>query len=271
MLEKILQKLDQIPLLPQNIHRLIDIVNDPRADTSELVKVVEQDPSLAMQALHLCNSAYYSLPVQVTSVSHAVRFLGMDTVAGLAMAAYFQSMTPIRGSIKENPWLEGLKDHLLFTAQLSEYLAKSARCILAPATIFTAGLLHDVGKLVLSKLSPTVAMDVHNYAEENESTLLEAEQEVLGADHAAVGYQLAIKWQLPEVLMETIRFHHDPFAGESDQTLYVFLANKIAAIPHDENHLKELIETSEILTVSKKLGFTTKEILGFLKNKLIEE
>ena len=270
MIEKILKKLDQIPLLPQNIQNLIEIINNPDADSSELVKIVEQDPALAMQALHLCNSAYYSLPVQVTSVAHAVRFLGIDTVAGLAMAAYFQAMAPSQTNRKENPWLKGLKDHLLSTAQLSELLSKAAGQSAAPATLFTAGLLHDVGKIVLSKLANEVAEKVYHYAEGKGVPLFKAEQEIIGTDHAAVGYQLAIKWQLPNVLMEAIRYHHDPLAGQYNQTLYVFLANKIDAAPPDENQLKPLLETSEMLMVSKALGITTTEILKVIKNKTKE-
>ena len=92
MIEQIQHALEQIPLLPNNITKLMTIVNDPKADSADLIKIVEQDPALSMQTLHICNSAYYSLPVEITSVSHAIRFLGIDTVAGLAMAAYLQGL-----------------------------------------------------------------------------------------------------------------------------------------------------------------------------------
>lgn len=260
MIKKILNRVDQIPLLPQNIQKLIAIVNNPKTSASALVKIVEMDPTLSMQCLHLCNSAYYSLPVEVTSVAHAVRFLGMDTIAGLAMAAYFQSLIPTRGGNQDNPWLKGLKDHLLKTAHLAEMLAKEAGRIVSPATLFTAGLLHDVGKLVFSRLDMKVAQEVFRHAEKNELTTIEAEQEILGTNHAVVGHQLAIRWQLPELLMEVIRYHHDPFGGEYHHTFYVFLANEIAGIHLEESLLSTLLNSPNVLSASREIGLSTEKI-----------
>jgi putative nucleotidyltransferase with HDIG domain len=266
MISRILKKIDQIPFLPQNIQQLMAIVNNPQASTSELVKIVEQDPALVMQSLHLCNSAYYSLPVQVTSVAHAVRFLGMDTVAGLAMAAYFQSLLPAGNNRTETDWLSGLKDHLLTTAQLSEVFARAAGSSVAPATIFTAGLLHDVGKLVFSKLEPAVAQDVYHHAAANNTPLIMAEQEILGTDHAAVGWQLATRWRLPDVLMDAIRYHHDPFSSDYTHTLYVFMANKIARTGCDEHLIGTLTDTPEFSKVSQELGLSAERIREILKS-----
>lgn len=264
MINKILKKIDQVPLLPQNIQQLMAIVNNPQASTTELVTIVEQDPALAMQSLHLCNSAYYSLPVQVTSVTHAVRFLGMDTVAGLAMAAYFQSLLPSRSNRPEGHWLKGLKDHLLMTAQLSETLAKAAGSRVAPATLFTAGLLHDMGKLVFSKLDPKVGQDVYHHATANNLPLIVAEQEMMGTDHAAVGWQMAIRWRLPDVLMDAIRYHHDPFSSEYTHTLYVFMANKIANTVSDNRPFDPLLNTPEIIPVCQEMGLSTEQIMALL-------
>lgn len=243
------------------------IVNNPQASTAMLVKIVEQDPALVMQSLHLCNSAYYSLPVQVTSISHAVRFLGMDTVAGLAMAAYFQSLLPSRSNRPESPWLKGLKNHLLTTAQLSEILAKTSENRVAPATLFTAGLLHDVGKLVFSKLETTVAEEVFHHAATNNLPLVAAEQEIMGTDHAAVGWQLAIRWRLPDVLMDAIRYHHDPFSSEYTHTLYVFIANQIAGFPNDDRLVEALFSDPDFITASQELGLSPAHIRGVLETQ----
>lgn len=238
------------------------IVNDPQSESAELVRIVEQDPALAMQSLHLCNSAYYSLPVEVTSVTHAVRFLGMDTVAGLAMAAYFQALMPSRGPHNESPWLSGLKDHLLVTAQWAEALAQAAGSIVAPATLFTAGLLHDTGKLVLSTLDSIIGREVYHHMETNDVTLIEAEQELLDTDHAEIGCHLAIRWQLPDVLADAIKYHHDPFASEYDQTLYVFLANTIANSARDKHTSDLLSVDTDFRRASEELGFSVTQIIG---------
>jgi putative nucleotidyltransferase with HDIG domain len=258
-----LKRIDQIPPLPQSIHQLVAIVNNPKAETAELVAIVEQDPVLAMQLLHLCNSAYYSLPVVVSSIAHAVRFLGMDTVAGLAMAAYFQGMASSgKGG---SPWLKGLKEHLLKTAYLSEILAKAGGKSVAPATLFTAGLLHDIGKLVFAKLDPQMAQQVRDCAREKEVSLFEAEQEVLGTNHAEIGYRLGMKWKLPGMLLEAIRYHHEPFNGEYEHPFYVSLANLLANLPSDEEAIRNRLGSPAIQPVAQELGFTPDHLLEVLK------
>lgn len=270
MIHNILKKIDQIPLLPQNIHQLMAIVNDPKSSAAELVKIVEQDPALVMQSLHLCNSAFYSLPIEVTSISHAVRYLGMDTVAGLAMAAYFQSLLPARENRTINPWVRGLKDHLLATAQLSEMLAKNTNGKIPPSTLFTAGLLHDIGKLVFSKLENRVAQEVYQRAEAENLSLNLAEQEVLGTDHTAVGWQLAIRWRLPDVLMDAIRYHHDPFSSEYVQTFYVYMANRMANAAKNDPLLLDLFKQPEFLSVIEEVGSTSDQLLKVMSEWTVQ-
>jgi HD-like signal output (HDOD) protein len=166
VVEQIERNISRVAPLPSNIRRIMGIVNDEEADMAQLAKVVEEDPTLTMQALNLCNSAYYSLPVQVNSVAQAVRFLGTETVGGLAMAAYFRGMMRF-GNKESNPWLDGAGNHLLTTGQIAEKLSRSAGGIVSPSTAFTAGMLHDVGKLVFSKLDNIHALEVGDLVRTN--------------------------------------------------------------------------------------------------------
>jgi putative nucleotidyltransferase with HDIG domain len=224
VVDKIQKNISRVAPLPANIRRIMSIVNDEDADMTQLAKVVEEDPTLTMQALNLCNSAYYALPVQVNSVSHAVRFLGTEAVGGLAMAAYFRGLVRLKGN-KTNPWLEGAGNHLLMTGQISEKLARSAGGLISPSTVFTAGLLHDVGKLVFSKLDEVYALEVRDLVESGGMHAVDAEKQILGMDHAEAGALLAEHWKIPEEIVDAIRNHHNPLSMESISTSYIYLAD----------------------------------------------
>ena len=259
MIEQIQHALEQIPLLPSNITKLMTIVNDPKADSADLIKIVEQDPALSMQTLHICNSAYYSLPVEITSVSHAIRFLGIDTVAGLAMAAYLQGLIRLPKTKQINPWLNGIKKHLLATAQLSELISRETGRGVSPATAFTSGFLHDIGKLVFSVLDIDIAVEVFDRVNGNGLKLHEAEQEVLQMDHADAGASLAERWCMPEVILDVIRHHHIPFSGEYHLTLYVSLSDTMAHLSHEKKDISELFEYRDALDAMKEINLTEEQ------------
>jgi putative nucleotidyltransferase with HDIG domain len=270
--DEILKHIDQVPLLPTNIRRIMAIVDDPRADMAMLAKVVEEDPTLAMQALKLCNSAYYSLPVEVASISHAVRFLGTETVGGLAMASYFQGIMQL-GKRKANPWLRDAGRHMLSTARIAEKLARMAEGGMPPPTAFTAGLLHDVGKLVFSRLDPELAEKVHELVGGEGLALIDAEGEILGMDHAEVGARLCEKWDMPEIITEAVRDHHVPLSGKFISTQYVYIANSLYYAIVQDDDLEVLARDRDVETVLAEAGLTFAQLqhalLNFKETKLI--
>jgi putative nucleotidyltransferase with HDIG domain len=257
--DEIMDSIGQIPMLPTTIQRIMTIVNDPQADMNMLARVVEEDPTLAMQALRLCNSAYYSLPVEVTSITHAVRFLGTDTVGGLAMAAHFQGLMQ-SGRKKTNPWLRGAEKHLLTTGQIAEKLARIGGGIVSPATAFTAGLLHDVGKLVFSKLDSVYVDKVYNLVREKGAALIDAEGEILGMDHAEVGALLSEKWELPKIISEAVRHHHSPRSAEFVSTLYVYLANELFYIIDRNEDVDAFCHQPDIEKIIEDAGLTIDQL-----------
>jgi putative nucleotidyltransferase with HDIG domain len=218
--------MERVHVLPRNMERLFHLLNDPMASLDELAAIVNQDPTLATQTLHLCNSAYYSFPVEITSVSRAVKLIGIKTAAGLVMAAYFQGLLEPKG-LSGSVWLRGAKDHVLATAQMAEYLVRKTALKESPGTAFTGGLLHDLGKLVLSQLPSEIARGVASRMDEQGVSLLEAEQALLGTDHSEVGYHLAECWKVPAVIAESIRYHHMPMLGQYVSTVIVHMANSL--------------------------------------------
>jgi putative nucleotidyltransferase with HDIG domain len=264
VVDKIMKNIDKVAPLPSNIRRIMDIVNDSDADMKELAKVVEEDPTLTMQAINLCNSAYYSLPVEVNSVAHAVRFLGMETVGGLAMAAYFRGMMHL-GAKKSNPWLEGAGSHLLMTGQIAEKLSRSAGGLVSPATVFTAGILHDVGKLVFSKLDDIYALEVRDLVKTGRMQAVDAEREILGMDHAEAGARLAEHWKVSATIVDAIRHHHDPLSMESISTSYVFLSDRLFYLIKEGRDLDDFMIQSGNYQAMEVAGLARENIKATLE------
>lgn len=262
--DKIARALERVTLLPHNVEMLFRVLNDPTANAEDLAAIVNQDPMLAMQALHLCNSAYYSLPVEVTSVLHAIMLLGVDTIAGLAMAAYFQGLLDQPKRSPGNPWLKETKDHILETAQFSEYLVKETSSEESPSTAFTAGLLHDIGKLALSGLPSDLAHKVRDRIETDDIPLFEAEQKILGIDHAEVGWLLAQRWKVPEIIEDAIRYHHRPFSSGYVLSSLIYLSNTLvhAMVNGEEKSKMSLSQTT--LDVLQELDLSEKDALSLM-------
>jgi len=261
VVDQIMKNIKKVAPLPSNIRRIMDIVNDAESDMMQLAKVVEEDPTLTMQAINICNSAYYSLPVEVNSVAHAVRYLGMETVGGLAMAAYFRGMMHLGGN-KSNPWLEGAGNHLLMTGQIAEKLSRSAGGLVSPSTVFTAGILHDVGKLVFSKLDDIYAMEVRDLVQTGKMPAVDAEKQVLGMDHAEAGAHLAKHWKVSEVIIDAIRNHHNPLEMESISTSYIFLSDRLFYLIKQEGDLESFFIQSA--------NFQAMEVAG-LSRDIVQE
>jgi putative nucleotidyltransferase with HDIG domain len=266
MSEVVDQALQTVAPLPDNIQRLIEMINDPRTGSDDIATIVHQDPVLATKALHLCNSVYYSLPVEVTSIYQAVKFLGMDMITGLAMAAYFQNQLQPSRKDADNPWLKGTRSHIMSTAQFTEYfvreMCRSDDDSLALA--FTAGLLHDIGKLALSGLSGDAAARVKEAMQAKDISLHEAEREVLGTDHAEVGWHLAQRWTIPGIVEDAITYHHAPFQGQHDISLVVFICDTVV---HGLSSMKRgstMYVPVMLYDALGELGMTKKDLVSLI-------
>ncbi|MGD2062199.1 MAG: HDOD domain-containing protein [Nitrospirota bacterium] len=221
------QALDRIPMLPGHIQALFAILNDPDGEIHDVAELVCRDPSLAAQSLRVCNSAFYSLPVVVTSVHQAVVLLGMDTVQGIALASYFQSALTERRGLPGG-WLDGAGDHALIAAHLSRWFLQAVGEHLEAATAFTAGLIHDVGKLAFSHLDPDVERAVLTQVEGG-APWCAAERDVLGIDHAEAGGRVCERWEIPETLAQTVHYHHSPLESvDEPMACVVHIADRLA-------------------------------------------
>jgi putative nucleotidyltransferase with HDIG domain len=224
-LREIAAQVGELPPLPSTSVRLLGVINDPTASIEEIVEVIRYDQALTTSVLKLCNSAYFGLSRQVTSLSDALVCLGTVKVLQLIMALHTNALlqAPQDGY--------GLESGILWRHSVAVALAATqfARQIRHPNVnmAFTAGLLHDIGKTVLGRSVAQEYARILSLVTEHHKAFVEAEREVLGFDHTEVGAMLAERWKLPERLVLAIRFHHEPSALDPADRLVdcVYLAN----------------------------------------------
>jgi putative nucleotidyltransferase with HDIG domain len=207
-LDQIVERVGSLPRLPDTVVRLVSVVSDPTSTLPEIVETIQYDPTLTAELLRLCNSAYYGLARQVESLDDAVRMLGTAKIFQLSMAAHTRTM--LSGPQKGYGLPAGaMWSHAVATAVAAQLLARRAG-LAQPGLLFTAGLLHDVGKMVLNEYVQQEYAEIVRRVTEERLTFSEVEQEVLGCTHADVGARLAEAWNLPDILVDCIRYHHDP-------------------------------------------------------------
>ncbi len=216
----------QLLSLPEVCLRIQQLADDPHADMAEFGQLVIQDPALTMRLLKLVNSAYYGFPGRVDTISRAVNLVGIAELRNLTLA--MAAMEVFGGLENEHFDMLGFWRHSVYCALVARYLAKRAR-VLHAERLFIAGLLHDVGRLLISSLLPDESALILQRMERG-AEVCAAERSELGFDHAQVGYELLSLWQLPKELRIAVAFHHLPEVTEEArlEATLVALANQIA-------------------------------------------
>lgn len=192
---------------PVIYHRLMEVINHPRGGAHDVAKVIREDTALTARLLRLVNSALFSFPRRVETVTQAVTVVGTSQVRDLALAtsvvSLFQDVPP---DLVE---MDGFWRHSLACGVAARVLA-GLRREHNVERFFVAGILHDVGKLVIYTRIPGQARAVLEEALDTHALLHQVERTVLGFDHAQVGAALLEQWNLPTSLQEAVHYHHAP-------------------------------------------------------------
>ena len=231
-MKRILEEAGELAAVPHVVLRLIQMTNDPTVTAGDLEKVILTDQAVAARVLALANSAYFGLPRKVFFVREAVVFLGFKTVRNLAMTVnainMFLGMSDTLSVARGQLWHHSL-DVALASRKVAEYLHKSDRADLNSEEAFTAGLLHDIGKMVLDLAMPERYLTAVKLVNERGVRFADIEDKLFPFSHAAVGAALAETWNLPNVLCDVLRYHHDPIRAEVNPNMVaaVSLGNEI--------------------------------------------
>ncbi len=225
VLKKIVMLTGDLPTIPHTAQRVLERLSDPEVQPKELEKIILQDPSLTARILKLANSSFYGRPRMIKTVSEATVVIGLDTLKSIVVASAVREMLKNFGLTEKLLW-----EHAVGTGFISRFLAENAGYGNAEEA-FMAGLLHDIGKIVLQIKVPDkmylVMQDV--YHGENPNSI-EVETEIFGFTHAHVGQLVARKWQFATEIEEAIGYHHWPGRAKLDPHLthIVHLANIFA-------------------------------------------
>lgn len=212
--DEILSKIGLIPAMPTVIVKIRKLLSNPDVSFKELAQTIKYDPGLTTNILRLANSAYFGFSRSVNSIQHAIVRLGMKRTYELAVAAAVAPMT--QKAVKGYDLLPGkLWEHSVAVAIGAEQLA-SVLNLKAPDYTFTAGLLHDIGKIILGTFVEVDADPIMTLAFQKGVSFDQAEKQVLGINHAEAGAILLEKWNLPECIADVDRWHHQPDMFQGD-------------------------------------------------------
>jgi len=229
-LEHVLKRVQALPPLPTSALRVIALTKNPQTTVKELETAIGQDPSLTAGILRQANSAYYGYARRISSLQEAVVLLGFQVTQGLAMAS---AVAPLLKSnlLGYEIAQEGLWKHSMLTAMTAKRLCQYRKLHYGDVA-FTAGLLHDIGKLVISIYVQEVGAFLVEKVKDAKLSYVELEEKVIGYNHATVGGFLARTWFLPENLVSAISYHHAPLHAPSYPELasVIHVANGLASL-----------------------------------------
>jgi len=228
--QDIVDRVSSIQPLPDTALKLMNVMGDPKSTLDNIVNAIKYDQAVTSQVLKLCNSSFFGLSRKVTSLNDAMLCLGTIKVLQLVMSIHTNNML----SSEQKGY--GLDRGMLWKHSVAVALASSLfaqRLRLPNADLaFTAGLLHDIGKVILNEYVAHDFAEIIRRVTDDRIAFVEAERQVLGFSHEEVGGMIAEKWQLPPSIVRCIRFHHVPSSVDPLDPLVdtIYLANSVCLL-----------------------------------------
>jgi putative nucleotidyltransferase with HDIG domain len=227
-IEEIVRKIEFLPPIPISLFKVTRLLNQPNVQVDSVVEMIQYDPSLSANILKMCQSPFYSMGANIDSLQQAVIRIGFRELQKMVMLI---ASTKVIG--KYYPGYEDRKGELWRHSMASAIIAEKLQAY-APETggdLFTAALLHDVGKMVLSEYVGSGYAEIEGAVTGKKMTFNEAESAVFGTTHAEVGAMILEKWGFHENMVKAVRYHHQPdLAPDSPLTHFVALSDTISLI-----------------------------------------
>ncbi len=227
-LETLTGSSQDLPSLPEVYLRVSEQLEDETSSVSQIGDTVQNDPAITTRVLKMVNSAYYGLPNQVSSVAQAVSLLGRERLKHILIGSVLRGVF----STQDNPAfsMQAFWQHSIKTAIIARELARSIADVGEPEAMFTAGLLHDIGKLPLINRVPERMLAAEEYMIQKRVDILSAELNQIGITHTAVGETLMRQWGLPDLLIDCARNHHEVVHDGPHRraTHLIYLANQLS-------------------------------------------
>lgn len=242
--EKIKKAVNDLPPMPAVILKIQQLLFDPNSTAQQVADFIEADQAIAAKVLKMANSSYYGMSGKVSSVHHAAVILGFKTLGELCTIAGFSDLMgnklPGYGYHSDELW-----KHSLAVAGAARIIAEK----IYPQRIheaLTAGLIHDIGKLILDPYVLEQRETFDAFMEDGNQTFLEAEKQILGSDHAEIASEICTHWKFPESLTLAIKYHHHPSLSHGNEMAFILhLADYIAVLSGSGYDLDEVLDIRE--------------------------
>ena len=250
------EAISRVRSIPQIVFKILRMLREGRCSLQDIAEEVKQDQVISAKLLKLCNSAFFNKRIKADSIDRVLVLLGEKQLLQVVMSAAFEDF--FRGKSKGYSQCKGgLYNHALGTALISEKLARITQCVPSD-TAYTAGLLHDIGKVVLDQHMDRAYPFFYRKTQIGNENLFTAERETFGITHDDIGAMLAEQWSLHDSLIDAIKNHHNPDNADSDKVLVsiVYLADLLMSRflvgqeleRLDTDHLKKSLHTLGIET-----------------------
>ena len=209
-----IQKIENLPTLPLIAQKIMNLNDGSSLSIDKLTTIVERDPAIAAKILSFANSAFFGFRYQTTDLDNAIMRIGFNNFKNIAVGISVLSV--LDDSNKMSDYIR-LFNHSTAVSLAARFVAGHIKAGIEE-DILIEGLLHDLGYLVLHRYFPDIYQNIMD-AFNNGMSLLDAEQNILNSSHAEIGYWLAIQWNLPDSILNTILYHHTPHLGKNAKQL----------------------------------------------------
>lgn len=244
-LESLIEQGPELNSLPEIYLRVTELLDDDKSTAQQIGDTVQTDPAISSRILKMVNSAYYGMPHRISTISQAVALLGRERLKQILIGSVLVNV--FNDPEVDSFSMQEFWQHSIKTAVIARQLASQHEDVSEADAIFIAGLLHDIGRLILASRLPVLFEQIER--QKRKKGLMAAEQEILGFDHAELGAALMTRWGLPELLVTCARHHHDGDYAQSYATAnrLIYLANQLShnIPPMDEGEaLEQLVDIS---------------------------
>src|SRR3989338_5630052 len=256
--------------LPDVFLRINQLVENPNSSTADIAKAVSQDPSFTVRLLRVANSPFYGFPSTIDTVAKAVSVIGTSQIRNLALS---MSVARTFAGLPNNlVSMDNFWHHSLYCALVARILARQARKC-DPEAVFTAGLLHDIGELIIFNRLPEQAKEslLLVLDQVDDLPVYQAERQIISIDHAQVGGELARQWGLPPLLEECIACHHSIAEAKRypREVALVHLANILAQMAEVDTLALE--DVSSVDTLAWQITGLGEDVIELVVREAQEE
>jgi putative nucleotidyltransferase with HDIG domain len=265
----VVKEVNSLPQFPENLVYLQKLIGDPEADIHDIARQVSTDPALTADLLKLVNSALYMLPKKIDSIVEAVKLVGMRGLRNLLYTYGSQKVFEKKYAEMRELW-----KHSYRVAFYAYMLARSFR---KPNDVlddvFVGGILHDLGKIVVNSLHPDLLDKIKKFCVQKGIPDKLLEDFSVGLNHAEIGAMIATKWNFPEQLVASIRWHHGPGGCDAqyrELANIVYLANCMAHYVRQEMNFDQ-IETDILARFKIRSEEQMKQMIGRLEKSFSED